>query len=308
MKILVTGGAGFIASHIVDVLVEDGHEVLVVDDLSNGRSDRVNPQARVYQVDIADSDGLRDVFDREKPDIVNHHAALTSVRHSMSGPEVDARVNIIGTINVLQNCVAHGVQRLVFASSGAVYAEPQYIPMDEGHPIAPKSAYGLSKYTAEGYIRLYADVYGLRHTIFRYGNVFGPRQDPRGEAGVVAIFTEQLLNGIQPTIFGDGTKTRDYVFVEDISRANLMATIGSSGNDTLNLARGVEVSDFEVFDAVRGATGTSVEPVYSDKRPGEADRSSLDCSRAEQVLGWTPWTTFRAGVDQVVAHMRAGGG
>ena len=262
----------------------------------------------MHQVDIADSDGLRDVFDREKPDVVNHHAAQTSVRHSMSGPEIDARVNIIGTINVLQNCVAHGVKRLVFASSGAVYSEPQYIPMDEGHPIAPKSAYGLSKYTAEGYIRLYADAYGLRHTVFRYGNVFGPRQDPGGEAGVVAIFAEQLLNGIQPTIFGDGTKTRDYVFVEDIARANLMATIGSSANDTLNLARGVEVSDFEVFDAVRRATGTSVEPVYSDKRPGEADRSSLDCSRAERVLGWTPQTTFSDGVDQVVAHIRAGGG
>ena len=306
MKILVTGGAGFIASHIVDVLVEDGHGVIVVDDLSNGRSDRVNPQARVYQVDIADSDALRDVFDREKPDIVNHHAAQTSVRRSMSGPEADARVNIIGTINVLQNCVAHGVKRLVFASSAAVYSEPQYIPMDEGHPIAPKSAYGLSKFTAEGYIRLYADAYGLGHTLFRYGNVFGPRQDPRGEAGVVAIFTEQLLSGVQPTIFGDGTKTRDYVFVKDIARANLIA-LGSGGNDTLNLARGVEVSDFEVFDAVRRATGTTVEPIYSVKRPGEPDRSSLDRSRAEQVLGWTPQTTFSAGVDQVVAHMKAGG-
>ena len=306
MKILVTGGAGFIASHIVDVLVEDGHGVIVVDDLSNGRSDRVNPQARVYQVDIADSDALRDVFDREKPDIVNHHAAQTSVRRSMSGPEADGRVNIIGTINVLQNCVAHGVKRLVFASSAAVYSEPQYIPMDEGHPIAPKSAYGLSKFTAEGYIRLYADAYGLGHTLFRYGNVFGPRQDPRGEAGVVAIFTEQLLSGVQPTIFGDGTKTRDYVFVKDIARANLIA-LGSGGNDTLNLARGVEVSDFEVFDAVRRATGTTVEPIYSVKRPGEPDRSSLDRSRAEQVLGWTPQTTFSAGVDQVVAHMKAGG-
>ena len=306
MKILVTGGAGFIASHIVDVLVEDGHGVIVVDDLSNGRSDRVNPQARVYQVDIADSDALRDVFDREKPDIVNHHAAQTSVRRSMSGPEADARVNIIGTINVLQNCVAHGVKRLVFASSAAVYSEPQYIPMDEGHPIAPKSAYGLSKFTAEGYIRLYADAYGLGHTLFRYGNVFGPRQDPRGEAGVVAIFTEQLLSGVQPTIFGDGTKTRDYVFVKDIARANLIA-LGSGGNDTLNLARGVEVSDFEVFDAVRRATGTTVEPIYSVKRPGEPDRSSLDRSRAEQVLGWTPQTTFSAGVDQVVAYMKAGG-
>ena len=157
IKVLVTGGAGFIASHIVDALVGDGHEAIVVDDFSNGRSDRVNPLARVCQVDIADSDRLRDVFDREKPDVVNHHAAQTSVRRSMSGPEIDARVNIIGTINVLQNCVAHGVKRLVFASSAAVYSEPQYIPMDEGHPIAPKSAYGLSKYTAEGYIRLYAD-------------------------------------------------------------------------------------------------------------------------------------------------------
>ena len=305
MKTLVTGGAGFIASHIVDALLANGHEVVVVDDISHGRAHNLNPLARMYHVDIADADGLNEVFVSEKPDVVSHHAAQISVRHSMSGPAIDARVNISGSINVLQSCVEHGVGKLVFASSAAVYSEPQYFPMDENHPISPQSGYGLSKHTAERYIELYAGVHGLSYTVFRYGNVFGPRQDPRGEAGVIAIFTDQLLTGVQPTIFGDGGKTRDYVFVDDIVLANLAAMTGAGDNDTFNLARGVEVSDFEVFDAVRRATGSTAEPVYAEKRPGEIERFSLDCTKAKRVLGWTPRTDFAAGVEQVVAARKS---
>jgi len=305
MKTLVTGGAGFIASHIVDALLDNGYEVVVVDDMSNGRADNVNPLARMYHVDITDPDALNDVFAREKPGVVSHHAAQTSVRHSIAGPGFDARVNIGGSINVLQSCIEHGVSKLVFASSCAVYSEPRYIPMDESHPISPQSGYGLSKHTAERYIELYAGAHGLAYTVFRYGNVFGPRQDPQGEAGVIAIFTQQLLTDVQPTIFGDGGKTRDYVFVGDIAHANLLTVAGAGDNDTFNLARGIEVSDFEVFDAVRRATGSIVEPVYAEKRPGEADRVSLDCSKAERSFGWTPQTTFAAGVEQVVAARKS---
>ena len=174
--------------------------------------------------------------------------------------------------------------------------------MDEAHPVRPQSAYGLSKYAAEGYIRLYADAYGLKYKIFRYGNVYGPRQDPKGEAGVIAIFTEELLSGTQPTIFGDGTKTRDYVFVKDIAKANLRAITESGDGETFNLGRGVEVSDFEVFDAVRCAAAVTIEPAYSEKRPGEADRVSLDCSKAARILGWKPLTTLADGIQQTIVH------
>lgn len=305
MKTLVTGGAGFIASHIVDALLNDGHDVAIVDDMSNGRHDNINPLARVYDADVSDADALNDVFARERPEMVSHHAALTSVRHSMAGPALDARVNVIGSINVVQSSVEHGVSKLIFASSAAVYSEPRYIPMDEEHPIDPQSGYGLSKHTAERYIELYAGAHGMAYTVFRYGNVFGPRQDPQGEAGVIAIFTEQLLTSVQPTIFGDGAKTRDYVFVGDIARANLLAMAGAGDNDTFNLARGIEVSDFDVFDAVRRAAGSTLEPFYAEKRPGEAERVSLDASKAARSLGWTPQTDFVAGVEQVVAARRS---
>ena len=305
MKTLVTGGAGFIASHIVDALLDDGNDVAVVDNMSSGRAENLNPRTRTHRVDISDPSALDEVFAREKPDVVSHHAAQISVRHSMEGPELDARVNIIGSVNVLQSCIKHGVNKLVFASSAAVYSEPRYIPMDEGHPAAPQSGYGLSKHTAERYIELYAGAKGMAYTVFRYGNVFGPRQDPHGEAGVIAIFTDQLLTGVQPTIFGDGTKTRDYVFVEDVVRANLAAMTGAGDDDTFNLARGVEVTDFEVFDAVRRATGSSAEPIYADKRPGETERFSLDCAKAKRVLEWTPQTGFDAGVEHVVAARRS---
>jgi UDP-glucose 4-epimerase len=328
MRVLVTGGAGFIASHIVDALIEEGHEVAVVDNLSHGKAEHVNPRARFYNVDITDFAALDEVFSRERPETVNHHAAQTSVRRSMADPSFDAMVNIVGSINLLQHCVKHGASKFIFASTCAVYSEPQYIPMDEEHPARPQSGYGMSKLTVENYIRFYTEVYGLRHTIFRYGNVFGPRQDPKGEAGVVAIFTEQFMEGIQPTIFGDGTKTRDYVFVKDVARANLLA-MGVAGTPSMsppyqggdtpsisppwkggdiegvfNIARGVEVSDFEIFDAVRQATGARVEPIYSQKRPGEADRVCLNCERAKQVLGWGPTVHLREGVHQVVAHYR----
>ena len=304
MRVLVTGGAGFIGSHIVDSLVQEGHQVAVVDDLSTGRADNLNPGARVYSASITDLPALDEVFAREAPHLVSHHAAHTSVRHSMADPSFDAEVNVVGSINVLQLCVKHGARKLLFASSCAVYSEPSYLPMDESHPVRPQSAYGVAKYAVESYVRFHADVHGLTHTIFRYGNVYGPRQNPQAEAGVVAIFAGQLLRGVQPAIFGDGSKTRDYVFVEDVVKANLLAMGERGDNEVYNLGLGEEVSDLEIFEAVRQATGADVEPIYGEKRTGEADRVRLDCSKAREGLAWVPKVQIKEGVLRAVAHHR----
>ena len=304
MRALVTGGAGFIASHIVDALIEKGHDVTVVDNLSAGSEDNVNPRARLHRLDITDSEALDAVFASAKPEVVYHLAAQTSVRHSMTDPSFDARVNVIGSINTLQSCVNHGASRIVFSSTCAVYSEPEHVPMDESHPIRPQSAYGMAKHTIENYIRFYSDVYRLRYKVFRYGNVYGPRQSPHGEAGVVAIFTGQLMEGVQPKIFGDGSKTRDYVFVADVVEANMMGLSDEGDNEIFNIAQGIEISDFEIFDAVRNATDSDIEPVYGEKRAGEADRISLDCSKARKSLGWSPIVHLQDGVQQVVIHYR----
>lgn len=304
MKVLVTGGAGFIGSHIVDALVTRGHDVVIIDDMSSGRSLNTNKDAKLYEVDIRDFQAVERVFEQERPEIVDHHAAQVSVRKSMADPGYDAQINIVGSINILQLCTNYEVQRLLFASTCAAYSEPNYLPMDEGHPTQPKSAYGMAKRTVEGYIRYYAENFGLKYKIFRYGNVYGPRQNPEGEAGVVAIFTGQLLSGVQPTIFGDGTKTRDYVYVGDIVKANLLAMDEKGDGEVYNLARGIEVSDFELFDAVRNAVGADVEPKYADVRPGEAERVSLGCSKAKDCLGWTATMPLRDGIQSVVDHYR----
>ncbi len=305
-KVLVTGGAGFIGSHLVDALILRGHEVVVVDDLSAGRRGLVNPDARFYEVSVTDLDGLSRVFQAERPQMVSHHAAQKSVRSSMSDPTFDALVNVVGSVNVLQMSAVHGCERVIFASTSAVYSEPVRVPLDESHPARPQSAYGVSKLAAESYLRFYGDTYGFPYAALRYGNVYGPRQDPGGEAGVVSIFAGQILAGGQVTIYGDGSKTRDYVFVSDVVEANLAAMSLSGGGEALNIGRGVEVSDREVFELVRRAAGSDAEPVYADRRPGEADRISLDSSRASETLGWTPAVDLPEGVGRTVAAIGAG--
>lgn len=305
MKVLVTGGAGFIGSHIVDAMLEEGHSVAVIDDLSARNSAHLDPRARLYQVGVADSRAVEEVFAEERPDLVNHHAAQIDVRRSMKDPVDNAAVNVVGSINLLNLSVRYEVDRFILASTSAVYSEPAYLPMDESHPIAPQSAYGASKYSAETYVRFFADAYGLRYKIFRYGNVYGPRQDPRGEAGVVAIFAGQLLEGEQSTIFGDGTKTRDYVFVVDIAKANVMAMEPVGDDHVYNLSCGTGVSDLEVFDAVRAAAGVQMEPLYAPKRPGEADNVCLDSSLSERLLGWVPTVPFDEGIARSVAYHRS---
>ena len=304
MHVMVTGGGGFIGSHIVDALIEQGHNVFVVDDLSEGSRANINPEAHLFDVSITDADGLNRAFAEAKPDVVSHNAAQVSVRNSMADPTHDAKVNIIGSLNVLQCAVKNDVERIIFASSSAVYSKPEQLPMKEIHPKMPESVYGISKLSVEQFIRLYTDTYGIKHKIFRYGNVFGPRQNPHGEAGVVAIFAGQFMRGEQPTIFGDGSKTRDYIFVSDIVAANI-ASLGDVGdNDTYNLARGIGVSDFEIFDAVRGASDSSMQPRYAPVRPGEAMHVALDSTKAQEILSWEPRVALSDGILQVVDHYR----
>ena len=304
MKVLVTGGAGFIGSHIVDALLARGNRPVVVDNLLAGKETNINPAAPFYRVDIRDATALEQVFIGEQPQIMSHHAAQTDVRRSMADPAFDAQVNILGFVNLLQLCVKYGVRKVVFASTSAVYPEPEAVPADETHPVRPLSAYGLSKYLGEQYLSFYRNVYGLCFTIFRYGNVYGPRQDPHGEAGVVAIFSEQMLSGIRPTLFGDGNKTRDYIYIDDVVSANLLAMDGAGDREIFNLGWGREIRDFEVFDAVRNAVGIQVEPQYSEKRPGELDRIALESWKAKELLGWTPRVPFEEGVRLTVDYYR----
>ena len=304
MRILVTGGAGFIGSHIVDELISLGHTVTVVDDLSEGSLQNLHSEARLFDVNINDAPALEKAFAEAKPELVSHHAAQISVRNSMYDPTHDAQVNIIGSLNVLQAAVKHDVERFIFASTSAVYAKPDHLPMDETHPLSPESVYGVSKLSVENFVRLYSDTYGIKHKIFRYGNVFGPRQNPHGEAGVVAIFTGQFLRGEQPTIFGDGTKTRDYVFVSDVVSASIAAMSDAGDNDTYNIARGIGVSDYEMFDAVATAADSSMQPKYAPVRPGEPHHLSLDPTKAHEILSWHPRVSLSEGIAQVVEHHR----
>jgi len=295
MKILVTGGAGFIGSHLIDRLITEGHEVMVIDNLSQGKRENVNPRARFYHLDIRDS-RLEKVFEEEAPEIIYHLAAQVSVTKSVSDPLEDARINIIGSLNILELARRYRIKKFIYASSGgAIYGEPEYIPVDENHRIAPLSPYGLSKYVVEKYIEVFSHNYGLRYTILRYPNVYGPRQDPHGEAGVVAIFSQQMLAQVTPTIYGDGTKTRDYVYVEDIVEANIRC-LNSGDGGTYNLGWGKEVTDYTIFDEVRKALNYQGEPNYAAKRPGEIDNIALNANKIRESMGWEPKVPLHEGV------------
>jgi UDP-glucose 4-epimerase len=303
MKILVTGGAGFIGSNVADGFIAHGHQVVVVDDLSSGYARNVPEKAAFYQVDITD-DGLREVFRKERPDVVDHHAAQIDVRKSVEDPMYDARINVLGSLNVIQQCLNHGVRKIIYASTGgAVYGEPEYLPADEQHPIRPLCQYGVTKHTVEHYLYLYRRHYDLDYTVLRYPNVYGPRQDPLGEAGVVAIFTEALMHGRRPTIYGDGSHTRDYVFVGDIVAANILALEGGSGM-ILNLGWGREVSVNDIFQALKKVLSSDVEPIYGDERVGEIHRICLESGRAGEQLGWKPEVALDRGIARTVRYYR----
>lgn len=304
MKILVTGGAGFIGSHVVDAYVDLGHEVLVMDDLSTGRRANLNPKARFVDADIRSQEAARLVHE-ERPDVINHHAAQIDVRKSVADPVDDLGRNIAGSVNLIEAARAAEVGKFIYVSSGgAIYGEPEVLPCPEDHAIKPLSPYGVSKHTVEHYLELYAELYGLRYTTLRYANVYGPRQDPHGEAGVVAIFTDRTLHNEPLTIYGDGSIERDFVYVGDVAYANLLALHAGDGT-ALNIGTGVLTSVNEVFETLRDATGYTLAPIYAPPKAGDLQRNCLAIARAADVLGWAPTIDFAKGIELTVAAMRA---
>jgi UDP-glucose 4-epimerase len=303
MKILVTGGAGFIGSHIVDALADAGHEVVIVDDLSTGFEEQLSSRARFYRVDIRET-GLAAVFKKESPEVVYHQAARANVRESMTEPELYADVNILGSLNVLQCCRQFSVRKIIYASTGgAVYGEPRELPVREDHPINPLDPYGTSKHTVEHYLYLYRVHYGIEYTALRYPNVYGPRQNPFGEAGVVAIFTNQMLRGRQPLINGTGEQERDFAFVADVVRANLLALTRADG-EILNIGSGVGTSVNQIFDLIAQQCGYPCPAQHGPAKPGEVSRIFLNPTRAWEKLGWKSRISVAEGLRQTVDWFR----
>jgi UDP-glucose 4-epimerase len=306
-RALVTGGAGFIGSHIADRLLADGHEVGVLDDLSTGLRSNVAEDLELWQSDLCDTAAVRRILRDFRPEIVFHLAAQMDVRRSTREPELDARVNVLGALGLLREGIAAGVRRVVYASTGgAVYGnvDPSKLPVKEIEPAFPISEYGASKLSFEHYLSVYGSRGEIEYAALRFPNVYGPRQRPDGEAGVTAIFTGRMLRGEEVFIFGDGTKTRDYVYVGDVLEANVRAARGPSGV-VANLGWGREVADIDIFRAVAAATGYERAPTFAPARPGEVSRICLDATLARATWGWTPVVKLEDGVRRVVEHVLA---
>lgn len=302
VRILVTGGAGFIGSHIVDAYLVEGHEVAVVDNLSTGRRANVDRRATLHEVDIHSRE-LEPIFSAFKPEVVNHHAAQASVKVGQADPVHDLEVNGGGTARIAQLAVTYGARKLIYASSGGtVYGDPEGLPVTEEHPIAPRSNYGASKYVGEIYVQLAARTSGVECTILRYGNAFGPRQDPHGEAGVVAIFAGLMRAGRQCTIDDDGEQQKDYVYVGDIARANVLALAAGNGL-VANIGTGQGTTVNHIYRVLAEATGNTIEPRSGPPRPGDVRNFWLDCSRAKTALGWEPHVSFEEGIRLTVASL-----
>ncbi|TKS60797.1 MAG: UDP-glucose 4-epimerase [Nitrospira sp.] len=303
MKVLVTGGAGFIGSHVVDRLVEEGHHVVVVDNLSSGKRKNVNRAASLYKLDIQ-SGRIERVFRNERPNVVIHLAAQISVRRSVEDPVFDAQVNVLGTMNVLQQAVRHGARKVVFSSSGgAIYGEQETYPAPESHATKPLSPYGISKLCGEHYLSYFQRISGIQVVSLRYANVYGPRQDPEGEAGVVAIFIQKMLNNEQPIINGNGRQTRDFVFVDDVAEANL-AAMGQDSQGVYNVGTGAETSINELFRMLASLMGSACKEMHGPAKPGEQMRSVIDPSKIRQELGWDPKAELTDGLKKTVAFFR----
>ena len=304
MKILVTGGAGFIASHVVDLFIKNGYEVVIVDDLSTGRESNINPAAVFYKMDIR-SPELREVFEKEKPDFISHHAAQMDVRRSIVEPVFDADVNILGSIKLIELAREFKIKHFVYISSGgAAYGEPVYLPCDEDHPVNPICQYGASKHTVEHYLYMYHANYGLNYTVLRYPNVFGPRQDPKGEAGVVAIFIGKMLNNEPVTINGDGEQVRDFVYVSDCAYANYLAVTKKAESGIYNLGFNKGTSVNEIYFHLKELTGYQQEAVHGPAILGETRQIYLDANKANKTFGWSPQLTLRQGLENTVQYFR----
>ncbi len=298
--ILVTGGAGFIGSHIVDKLIENNYDVIILDNLTTGNKNNINPKAEFVNADIRDKD-LDEKINFKDVEVVIHQAAQINVRYSVENPVNDANINILGIINILEFMEKYDINKIIFASSVGIYGESNYLPVDENHPINPLSPYGLSKYVGEEYIKLYNRLYGIEYAILRYSNVYGERQDPRGEAGVISIFIDKMLKNQNPVIFGDGNQTRDFVYVGDVARANLMAL--NWKNEIVNIGTGKETSVNELFNIIKNEIGFKGTAIYDTPREGEIYRIYLNIKKAES-LGWEPEVDLKDGIKKVVNWMK----
>ncbi len=303
MKILVTGGAGFIGGHVARACVAAGHEVVVVDNLSTGKESNLDPAARFHRLDIQDP-AVGEVFARERPEVLNHHAAQMDVRRSVADPVFDARVNIIGLLNLMEHGRQHGLRRVIFASSGGtVYGEQEIFPAAEDHRTEPLSPYGVAKLASERYLGFYSFVYGIPYIALRYANVYGPRQNPHGEAGVIAIFAHKLLRKETAIINGDGKQTRDYVFIRDVARASMLA-LESDYCGALNIGTGQEVDVNTLFGILRREIDPTAPERHGPAKAGEARRSVLAPERAREVLGWQPEVSLADGLRETIAFFR----
>lgn len=303
MRVLVTGGAGFIGSHIVDRLIQEGHKVSIIDNLSTGKTENLNREAEFYKLDI-ENPRIEKVLKKEKPELVCHLAAQMDVRRSVADPAFDAKTNIIGMINLLEYAVRNGARKVIFSSTGgAIYGEGGPYPTAEDHPAQPVSPYGISKLTGEHYLFYYQVMYGLNYTALRFANIYGPRQDPFGEAGVVAIFTKKMLKNDQPLINGNGMQTRDYVYVEDVVNAVMLA-IENNVNDTFNVGTGVETTVNDLFRLLVELTGSNVREMHGPAKKGEQMRSCLSFDKIKKTMEWEPSVPLRTGLANTVEFFR----
>ena len=303
MKIVVTGGAGFIGSNVVDELISNKHEVCVIDNLSTGTIDNLNDKAKFYKYDITNIDILKLIFEIERPEVVYHFAAQIDVQTSLKKPAFDANINIVGTINVLECCRKYEVKKIIYPSSAAVYGNPKYLPVDEKHPIDPISFYGISKYTPEHYIKIFCSLYSIKYTIFRYSNVYGIRQDPKGEGGVVSVFIDKFLNNESLVIFGEGEQTRDFIYVKDIAKANLLA-LNCGDNMILNISTNIPITVNELYETMKNIFNSDVKAVYKEPRQGDILHSSLDNKLATEFLQWKIQYKFENGVSETIAYYK----
>ena len=303
MNILVTGGAGFIGSNTVDALVLAGHAVTILDDFSSGKQENVNPKAKVYKMDIQDP-AVENIFRDEKIEVMVHFAAQMDVRRSVADPKFDASVNVLGFLNLMELGRKHGLKKVVFSSTGgAIYGEQDYFPADEQHPMRPLSPYGITKLVTEKYLFFYKEIYGIDHVILRFANIYGPRQNPHGDAGVVAIFTQKMLKGEQPIINGDGKQTRDYVFVGDVVQGVLLG-LKYNGSDIFNIGTGIETDVNQLFGHIKTLTGSSCEEKHIPAKAGEQMRSVITSKKIGEALGWKPTVSLEEGLKRTVEFFK----
>ncbi len=304
MNILVTGGAGFIGSNIADAFIADGHNVIIIDDLSSGKPENVNPKAKLYTMDIQDPT-TENIFRDEKIDLMCHHAAQMDVRKSVADPKFDASVNVLGFLNLMEIGRKYGLKKVVFSSTGgAIYGEQDYFPADEEHPTRPLSPYGITKLVTEKYLFFYKETYGIEHVILRYANIYGPRQNPHGEAGVIAIFASKMLAGGQPAINGNGKQTRDYVFVGDVVKANLLA-LQYNGSNIFNIGTGIETDVNQLFHHLKKLTGSACKEEHLPAKAGEQMRSVISSKKIHAMLGWTPAIPLEEGLRRTVEFFKS---